>query len=802
MKLAPPAILAWLLLTASVMAQPRAAYHTTLFGSLNPDGNGGRYSAIWGYTAPDGREYALLGGFRGTHIIDITTSPVKEVAFIDGPDNGWREMKTYGRYAYVVSEGGSGLQIIDLSNLPTSASLVREDTRFFTSGHTISQEGNFVYVNGSDPGAGVNGGTLIFDVSLDPTLPSLVGRWSERYVHDATIRRDTMWAAAIENGRLDVVYLGADRTNPRFVADITYPGAGTHNADLTTDGHYVMTTDEVGSTRKSLKVWDVSDMGNIRKVADYTHNPNEIIHNVHTKGDLAFVSWYTAGTRIIDISVPTDPIEVGYYDTFDGSMNTYAGNWGTYPYFPSGKIISSDMQTGLYVFTFDGAQRMSVSGVITDAVTGLPIPGAVIEVPSLGRTVTADANGRYTFSAAEETVSFVASAVDHFSADSTFVLSVDGTTLNISLRPIAYATINVRAIDAESGQALSSFAWRSETPVGGGRTSGSEATNPATFRVPTEGTTIIHVGAWGHLPTMFELGASQTSVDVPLERGYADDVELDLGWSLTAPGDDAVNGRWERGIPVGTSFNDLFIQPEYDHSSGYGNEAFITQIIGTDPTIVGSSDVDEGRTSLTTPPMDLTIYDAPVISTWIWYSRDQFPRPSSTNDTLLVSLSGNGGETWQVIDRILSTENEWRQFRYRVDQFMTPTATMLFRVEASDLSEQSWVEAGVDDFQVLGEIRSGADDELAAGALRVLVRPNPVGTSATVDVTLPAMLSNGRLELYDALGRLVATLHAGSFAAGTSSYRLDASQLAVGRYTWRLAGDAIAPVTGGISIVR
>lgn len=60
-----------------------------------------------------------MGGFDGTHIIDITDpySP-NEVAFVNGPDNQWREIKTYQDYAYVVSEGGSGVQIIDLTNLP------------------------------------------------------------------------------------------------------------------------------------------------------------------------------------------------------------------------------------------------------------------------------------------------------------------------------------------------------------------------------------------------------------------------------------------------------------------------------------------------------------------------------------------------------------------------------------------------------------------------------------------------------------------------------------------------------------
>ena len=802
MKLAPPALLALLLLTASAIAQPRVSYHTSLFGALNPDPNsGGRYSAIWGYTAPDGREYALVGGYRGTHIVDITVAPIREVAFIEGPHNGWREMKTFGTHAYVVSEGGAGLQIIDLSELPTRATLVVSDTRYFTTGHTISQEGRYVYVHGSDAQAGANGGTLIFDVGASATAPPLVGTWAERYVHDATIRNDTMWAAAINDGRLDVVYLGADRRNPRFVTDIVYPGAGTHNADLTTDGSYVMTTDEVGSTRKSLKVWDVSDIDNIRKVADYTHNAEEIIHNVHTKGDLAVVSWYTAGTRILDISDPTDPVEVGFYDTFPGAMNTYAGNWGTYPYFPSGKIISSDMQTGLYVFTFDGARRGTISGTVRDAVSGEPVPNAVIEIPSLGRQITADAEGRYRLTAATDTLGFRASATDHFAVTGSFVLTVAGATADITLRPVVYANVTVRVIDAETGDVVPSYSWRALSQIGGSDSSGTTST-PLTFRVPTEGSSSMLIGAWGYRSQTITLTPTAGTQLVSLLPGYADDAELDLGWSMAAPGDDAQAGRWELGIPIGTFFNGTFIQPELDHTGGVGSRAFITGLTGTEAGIVGSSDVDSGRTSLTSPPMDLTRYLNPTLAAWFWYSRDRYPRGGSTNDTLLVSLSGDDGATWQVVDRILGTGNEWRRYTYRVSQYMTPTAAMRLRVEASDLQEQSWVEAGLDDFEVMGERISGAGDELATGGARVSVRPNPAGTLATIEVSLGAPIAAGRLELYDGLGRRIATLHDGAFAAGTSAFALDASALAPGHYTWRLAGATAVPLSGTIGVVR
>src|SRR5687768_6869902 len=67
-------------------ASAQTAYNTTLFDRLNPaSGQGGRYSALTGHVDRNGREYALLGGFTGTHIIDVTEKPIRQVAFIPGP---------------------------------------------------------------------------------------------------------------------------------------------------------------------------------------------------------------------------------------------------------------------------------------------------------------------------------------------------------------------------------------------------------------------------------------------------------------------------------------------------------------------------------------------------------------------------------------------------------------------------------------------------------------------------------------------------------------------------------------------
>lgn len=799
-------IIACLLLVSGAIAQTQGpgSYNTTLFGQIDPGSSSsfGRYSALTGYAAPDGREYALLGGYTGTHIIDVTEQPIHQVAFIPGPPNGWREMKTYDHYAYVISEGGAGLQIIDLSNLPASATLVRADSSNFRTAHTITQHGKFLYVNGSGVASGANGGTMIFDLSGDPAHPVRIGTWMYRYVHDCTVRNDTLYAAAINDGVLDIVYLGSDQTSPQLVTTIEYPGGGTHNSDLTPDGSYVMTTDEVGATPKTLKVWDVRDVDNITKVADWTPAPEEIIHNVHMRGSIAYISWYTAGTRIVDMSDPADPAELGFYDTYPGASHDYAGNWGVYPYLPSGKILASDMQTGLYVFTFNGTRRGNVHGFVRDAETGEPVPGATIEFPETGRTIVSDAAGRYSLSGAVDTLGFRATGMDYIMTSGELILAETGNEADIIITPLPTADLTIVLVDDETDQEIPTFAYH---VVERTMASGTTQSTDHIFRLPKDSTYHIEVGAWGYLPRMVTItGNAGGERRVRMQRGYADDAELDLGWSLAAPEDNAQGGRWERGVPIETVLPDgTLLQPGHDHTGGLGNQAFITGIAGSEAG-PGANDVDDGMTTLTSPPMDLSGYDNPILTCAIWYSRDG--RFDAINDTLEVLISGDGGGSWKTLARIVESPQIWREYRFRLKDFIPPSQGTLFRIVASDLYAQSVVEAGLDEFAVADSGKPLSAVPIAPGAGSVVrfhqLRPNPIAGTAHLELDLAADQRHARLELFDVSGSRVALLHEGRIMAGPVSFAIDGAALPAGTYTWRLMLDDGASVTGRAAVVR
>jgi len=324
--------------------------NTQLLGQLNPRTGG--YSSLWGYTAPDGKEYAILGCNTGTSIINVTNplSPV-EVAFITGPTSGWREMKTWGTYAYVVSEGSgtlAGMQIINLANLPVSANLVTTYTTTFTRAHDIFTADGYAYVCGT---SNDNGGIHILNLA-NPTAPVQSGYWSQAgYVHDMYVYLDTIYASCGNSQNWQLVN-ATNKANPvRISTSATLPGIYAHSGWLTQDKRYFVTCEEFNV--RDLCVWDLQDRTSWNLVVSQWQLPGtNYIHNIYIKGKYAHIAHYKEGYVVLDLTDPANPVKVGQYDTYPGTNGGYNGAWNCYPFLPSGNVIVSDMTTGLYVIKF------------------------------------------------------------------------------------------------------------------------------------------------------------------------------------------------------------------------------------------------------------------------------------------------------------------------------------------------------------------------------------------------------------------------------------------------------------------
>lgn len=355
-------LLVVLFISITTLAYPQAigtGYRVRFLKNVNPQPQFGEssYSALWGYTAPNGREYAILGCYSGTSFIDVTdTNNIHEVDFVPCPNinefgNAWREIKTYSHYAYVVSEANnSNLQIIDLQYLPDSVRYLGNSSpigNFNT--HSISQSGPYLYLNG-----GTFNGFRILDLTVNPAAPVYRGTWNTDYVHDQRIINDTAWTCNIYDGTVTVVNV-ANKTNPVTITSwVNSPQPNSpHNIALSNDRKYAYVTDETFSPSAGrMKIWNVTNLNNPVYITSFNPTPFELAdaHNVELHNNYAFLAYYTAGIKVLDVSNPGNPVELGWYDTYpENNGSHYDGCWGIY-YFPaSNKIIGSDQKRGLFV---------------------------------------------------------------------------------------------------------------------------------------------------------------------------------------------------------------------------------------------------------------------------------------------------------------------------------------------------------------------------------------------------------------------------------------------------------------------
>ena len=661
-------------------------------------------SDIWGYVDGNGNEYAIVGLNDGTSIVDVTdpANPF-EVFFEPGMNSIWRDIKTWGNYAYVTTEEPQGLLIIDLSTLPGNSNLT---TTYYNgpgsdpwaSAHNLFiDENGICYIFGANRG---NGGAIMLDLTIDPMNPVEVGIVDNWYAHDGVARGDTLYMGHINDGHMSIWDV-SDKANPVILGQQVTPGNFSHNLWMSDDGDYIYTTDEI--TNGFIGEFDISDPTNIVELDRIQSNPgmDVIPHNSHFIEDYIVTSYYRDGVTVHDVSNKGNMVEVGNFDTSPSfSGDGFNGCWGVYPWLPSGNIITSDIENGLHILGVTYNRGCYLEGTVTDAASTAPINGADIELVTTSLSDQTTIIGSYTAGYAIAGSYDVIYSHPAYVSDTIYGVSlVNGqvTIQDVQLIPIASFDLLVSLDElANIGAAIpnADVIIENDDFTFNGTT---DANGEITFSNFYGGAYNIYIGKWGFIEICYQgvlFGPNDTIYSGSLETGYVDLFNLDLGWQVSG---DAPDGIWERGIPVGTTAGGNLSNPDVD-AADCGNKAYVTGNAGGS---AGSDDVDFADAILTSPLMDLSNGGAdPVISLDYWWRN--FSGQVFANDSLTFII--DDGSTQYTVAEFYQDSDDvvWQPLSISVNDFTFDLSSIQLIVKTADWDAAggNLVEAGLDNFRV------------------------------------------------------------------------------------------------------
>lgn len=353
----------------------------------------GAAADVWGFVDLNtNREYVLVGYNIGTAIFDVSDPAApREIGFIDGVNSTWRDIKVYQHfdaasarwraYAYVTTDGSTdGLFVIDLSGLPQSVARVAYASDFSAAHNVFAAHTDYatgLSATGAVPTLVIagsnNGGGRYRAYSLaDPAAPAFLTMpnvSADDYMHDAAsiiirdARKDTQCVHATDfcellfdfnESTIDIWDISSGDTPVRLSRTPYTNSAYTHSGWPSEDGRYLFVHDELDEQglglQTTVRVFDLENLAAPALVGQWTGPTQAIDHNGFVRGNRYYMSNYSRGLTVLDISNPALPLTVGALDTYPFSnSSSFTGAWGVYPFLPSGTIAVSDMSSGLYL---------------------------------------------------------------------------------------------------------------------------------------------------------------------------------------------------------------------------------------------------------------------------------------------------------------------------------------------------------------------------------------------------------------------------------------------------------------------
>jgi hypothetical protein len=301
------------------------------------------------------RDYAYAAVDSRLHIIDVSQpAQPRPIGLYNFPSSV--EDLVIDRTTLYVAAGSTGLRTMSLAN-PAAPTQIGTFTGT-TQAHDLAVAGNFVYLADDD--------LRVIDVSnpAHPVQVGFLGRYNQfttRVTVSGTIAyvidfRPDPDAFALYTLRV------IDISNPSSPIQIGkypwWPTSGVEGwvGDMGTRGTYLYLA--MSGASWNFQPFDVSTPSNPVRITPGHNPPSRACYSLDLLDPYVFIANDTAGVRILDLSNPTAPTEIGFYDTLGAA---------------------SDIEVvGRYVYIADGPRGLAVLWFAPPTSTTLDTAGGTL----------------------------------------------------------------------------------------------------------------------------------------------------------------------------------------------------------------------------------------------------------------------------------------------------------------------------------------------------------------------------------------------------------------------------------------
>ncbi|QRK11337.1 hypothetical protein JQX13_15430 [Archangium violaceum] len=251
------------------------------------------------------------GGLTVFDVSDKSAPVLKKVVTLPS-DSYWNSAWTQDNTLYVASDE-RGVLVFDISQ-PADPWLLKDVPGRSINVHTVFVDGNRLYAATTS-----DSGVLIFDIST-PQSPTLLNQYLAPNTvgfpapHDMFARDGQLYVA---HGSVGLVV--ADASNPsdvRTLGTYSFPNQYSHATVVGTFAGRTIAFEGGENIDAHLRVLDITDPARMVKIGEFRLRDAISIHNMVLVGQRLYIAWYQEGLRVLDVSNPTKPTQVAYFNTY------------------------------------------------------------------------------------------------------------------------------------------------------------------------------------------------------------------------------------------------------------------------------------------------------------------------------------------------------------------------------------------------------------------------------------------------------------------------------------------------------